>query len=64
MWPMKPHMCYQKTSFVSPEARNQELTKHIVSAAYLLQGVVSNSNSKAVTYSKKVDSVVCKAFLY
>lgn len=45
-------MCHQKTSLVSPEAMNQELIKHIVSA------------TKAVTYYKKSDIVVCKTFLY
>lgn len=45
-------MCHQKTSIVSPEAKNQELSKHIVSA------------TKAVTYYMEVDIVVCKAFLY
>lgn len=45
-------MGHQKTSIVSPEARNQELSQHIVSA------------TKAVTYHTEVHVVVCKAFLY
>lgn len=44
--------CAIERTLVSPEASNQELTKHNAKA------------TKVVTYPKKVDIVVYKAFLY